>query len=210
MPVLLDNLIATLVAGVVIMMMIASQTRATERSIERTSVYVAKTQALEFVEWFEDDIVRLGLNIPLRDNRFLLPAYEDGITRQFIFHSDSISVNRDTLRVITRYEVEPTGTTQLVDESERTLYQLSRYTATVAVSNGGMTGSPQYVLSGQSPPTLSHFDVQLLRRDGHPAVNSGETDYVNIRLSSISRPGSRPRNFLPEFHWMTSMKVRPF
>ncbi len=137
MHVLLDHLSAIIIGAAVLFILAATQIHSQRANIEQTSSYATKIKALSFGEWIEDDILSLGENFGRNRFRFLPPVSDTlGNTTRFTFFSDSVNVSTgDTLRMITRYQLENVGVVQRGDITTP-VFQLNRDLAESPVTNG--------------------------------------------------------------------------
>ncbi|CAN5631499.1 hypothetical protein BH23BAC4_BH23BAC4_10300 [soil metagenome] len=203
---MLDHLSAALVGGVILLLLLSMTTHQSEVAMERTALYAAKAHLLSFTQWLEEDIDVVGLNIGERHHRFAAPEDQDGVTRRFTFYRDSITVMRDTVRVVTRYDVEPTAETFLVRGEELPLLTLRRSVAYLTPGQSASTALWQ--TAGAGPSTLTAFSVDMLRRDGAAVGSPAETDLIRVRFA-VAAALTQENAFLREFHWTTTKRVRP-
>lgn len=200
MQLILDHMIAAIVAGVLTIALMSQQIRNRQASVERISVYSAKAQSLVFGEWFEDDIAKLGTRFGRERGRFSMTTrIEDGVkyTDEFTLHYNASSSGAGVVRrVEIRYMLEEDTTADLVieegdtpaDEVRLTAYRLRRDSLSgrydtitdTWLEPGGRpdwTETPGY----RAPAGLRHFQVQPMDSDGQPLDDSEpghETDYA--------------------------------
>lgn len=160
-----DNIIATLVSGMTILLLIALQLRASETNIEAVGYYDAKVKQVMFAEVAQTDIANIGAGRAATE-----PMIEAWSTTAFEFWTQTDS-SGTVDRV--RYELVQTGTQALMD-STYTVYQIKRYT------NG--------VLSGGSASLVTKFQITLYDAAG-AVVTSGNLDrtrQVSVRIESLA------------------------
>jgi len=210
MHVLLDHLSAIIIGAAVLFILPATQIHAQRANIEQTSSYATKTKALSFGEWIEDDILSLGENFGRNRFRFLPPVSDTlGNTTRFTFFSDSVNVSTgDTLRMITRYQLENVG---LVERGDITtpVFQLNRDLAETPVTNGTAPPPSTWTSDGRSLSTLSSFKISMLDRDGRVTTDVETGDFIRIAFNLVPQFPVEPE-YLRELYWTTTLKVRPF
>lgn len=235
MQFIFDNLIATMVVMALTVTLLGQQARSRQESVERTSVYAAKTQALGFAEWLEDDVVKLGARFGRSRDRFKATTEtREGapFTTAFDFYYNDETVADNVVnRVEVRYELAPDPGTRVVvakgdtpaDDELLTVYRLTRSqrsghynTATDAwVTTGG--AAPAWTVSAeyQSPPGLRHFHIEPRDSDGNPVDDSRpeDADYARVEFTVVPTlfPLHRAR-LVPKkgLHWATTIEIRPF
>lgn len=212
MQLIYDNLVSVLIASTVIMIVAVVQLRATQNGVEQVSTHAAKTKAINFGEWLEDDIVSLGKNISTDQGRFELPdTLADGNTGYWEFYSDSLLSAGSVVRHMTRYRLVNTGRRIVDDSVEVNLYQARRETVQVPVV-GGVAAVPteaEWIEDGMSVATLSFFKVTLLRSNGEETEEEDEADFIRVRFAMVPE-FDLDNNYLQEYYWTTTLKVRPF
>lgn len=211
MQFILDNLMAVVLAGAVILILAATQIDAQRSGIEQTASYATKTKALTFGEWLEDDILSLGENFGRNRFRFEVPELDSlGNTRTFQFYSDSPQIAGDTLREMTRYRLLKVDDIQRGDR-EVPVFQMHRATAAMPIVDG-VVASPDeddWSSDGYSIATLSAFKIRLLDRMGAVTTDVERGDYVRIEFSLIPQFPVEPE-YIRELYWNATLKVRPF
>ena len=214
MQLIFDNLIATMVAMALTLSLIGQQARTRQESLERISVYSAKTQSLSFAEWLEFDVVKLGAHFGRSRERFKAKTVtRDGVefTDRFEYYYNEKSPEpNEVKRVEVLYELVPdTGTRAVIQKGETEaedvtldLYRLvrsereGRYNlgtpasgATPATVPGWVDGEPGWEVTAeyQSPAGLRHFHIQPRDSDQQP-VGDGEpekADYVRVQFTVV-------------------------
>ena len=71
-----DNIIAIMIAGVVILLLFTIQQRSTDFNLEQNIVYSSKKFSLDFAEWLEGDLSLTGTNIENGEVHFSALSYE--------------------------------------------------------------------------------------------------------------------------------------
>lgn len=236
MQLILDNLIATIVAMTLAVTLLGQQNLNRQQSLERVSVYAAKTQALGFAEWLEDDVVKLGARFGRSRDRFQATTKEtdDGIryTSQFEFYYNDGTVTENvTNRVEVQYKFEPDTDTRVVVQKGETdaddvlldVYNLvrsersGRYDTTTKTWLTPTGADPDWVVSEgyRSPPGLRHFHIEPRDSDSQPVDDSApeDADYARVQFTVVPTlfPLHRAR-MIPKkgLHWATTIEIRPF
>jgi hypothetical protein len=219
---LFDHLNSILIAAAVILILGAVQIGARRTGLEQTTSYATKSKAISFGEWMEDDILSIGANFGRNRYRFQAPENdENGNTIRFVFYSDSVEADDDTLRMMTRYRLYHIRTV-LRNGVELPLYQVERHLAYVPVVNGvappppdgsvvvgGTPGPDAWTADGRSLETLSGFHIGLLERDGRETNNVERGDFIRVNFRLVPEFPIEPE-YLRELYWTTTLKVRPF
>lgn len=218
MQTLLDNLIAVIVAGVVTMALLTTQTRSQHATIERTASHGIKAKTLVFGSWVENDILNLGANFGDNLYRFSDPVVDaNGNTSLWMFYSDSTRANGTKLRSYTRYRLVPT-TTATFQNTTVQLYVVNRDTAAVNFV-GETVAQPttsQWVRNLWSIGTLSFFKIEMLGpmgetpRNPDGSIDIDGVDYVRVRFGVVPEYVLKPDNFIRELYWVRTLKVRPY
>lgn len=211
MQFILDNLMAVLLAGAVLFILSVTQIHSQRASVEQTASYATKTKALTFGEWLEDDILSLGENFGRNRFRFEVPETDEyGNTSSFQFYSDIPQAAGDTLREITKYELQEIDTVNRGDTSI-TIFQMHRSRADMPIVDGvvGTPTSGDWYSDGASLATLSSFQIHLLDRWGQITNNVETGDYVRVQFSLIPQFPVEPE-YIRELYWNATLKVRPF
>lgn len=199
MIVIFDNLTATLIAGVVLLILIAMQVRVNTANVEQTALTIAKGQALDFGDWLQEDLGNAGSGVAVNQSFIeqVITDSETGNTRRVSFYR---KVNpADTSPTLVTYELTEAETT-MVDGEEVQLYQLQRCegasTCTATSSN----------LHGQSAAALSYFNIEFLDDSGWMAGTIG-AKYIRVRFAMASVLNDNARH-LREAQWGTVLPLR--
>ena len=237
MQLIFDNLIATFVAMTLAVTLLGQQNLNRQQSLERVSVYDAKTKALVFAEWVEDDVVKLGARFGRSRDRFQTKTEEIGgipFTTEFEYYYNEETVADNVVdRVEVRYVLAPDDTQRLVARKGETaaddvvvpVYTLhrsqreGRYNTVSETWLGGPTPGwePDWALTPgyQSPPGLRHFLIEPRDSDSQvvPDDKPEDADYARVQFSVVPTlfPLHRAR-LVPKkgLHWATTIEIRPF
>ncbi len=212
MQFILDHLTSLLVAGVVILILATAQLYAQRSGLEQTTSYATKSKALSFGEWLEDDILSLGANYGEDAYRFEVPTTDSttGNTTEFRFYSDSLLVSGDTLRMMTRYKLDPLETI-VRGGREILLFEMERATAQKPVVNGEAAepAEHEWTADGRSLSTLSAFNIAILTRTGAETTDVDQGEFIRVSFALVPEYPVEPE-YLRELYWTTTLKVRPF
>ena len=238
MQLLLDNLIAIIVAGMVMLTLHVTQSRSSHASIEQVATHSVKEKTIIFGRWLEDDILNLGANFGNNLYRFDEPVVNDttGNTTRWTFFSDSVRTDGSKLRVFKRYRLIETRQATFSDKTFQ-LYQVERDSVAVDYPAGGVPPTTAslpasaWVLGTKSIGTLSFFEISLLDRHGEtPCPTEAEeikdadgrvvnctneidvwkADYIRVRFGVVPEHVLRPDNYIRELYWVKTLKVRPY
>ncbi|MDT0630561.1 hypothetical protein RQM47_13830 [Rubrivirga sp. S365] len=240
MQFILDHMIASVVAAILTVAMMAQQINNRQASIERISVYSAKAQALAFGEWLEDDVVKLGSRFGQERGRFSMKTRPEGgvkFTEAFTFHYNSeVQSDGAVRRVEISYRLVPDTETRAVVEKGDTpaddvripVYRLRRdslsglYNPESKTWLAGSRPAPVPTPSYQAPVGLRHFQVQPLDSQGrefddltpgHADDYAHKADYARLQFTVVPTlfPLHRARLVPKEgLHWATTIELRPF
>ena len=161
MTLIYDNLISTVIAMTVILVLASMQLRATKQQVATTAHYVMKQRTTQLSSWLQEDLGKIGKN--MSDDRVavdtLIVPDDDSTARwrtdEFVFERDSIEKSGNRVTVKVRYDVRNTGTRTIGGE-ERDVFQLVRERK---------VGSNSWESAGGSAATLEYFDVDMLNKD---------------------------------------------
>ncbi len=165
MILILDNLGAIIVGAAVFLILLVTQLRATEMSVEQSTAYMMKNQASSMATWVEEDILQIGENIDKEvEAPYENPTQVDGMTTEFIFYRDSVNTEvspPDTIRIATRYTLEQVGT-RSTDSDTIAVYRINRHIK---------WGTGSWYAEGQSAPLISVFRVDMLDADANAVAD---------------------------------------
>lgn len=233
-----DHIIATIIVATLFLSLASTQLRIQEAGVAQVSSHSAKTKALSFGQWLDDDIVSLGENVidesarfdnPLVDS-FLVKRCDGGsfvqeyvrYTTEWTFYSDRLSGGSKE-RQATRYRLvqQPSLHTVELDacdvEYDRPLFQLERKVSTwndVDAADEATFTAGDFTEDGRSVSTLSLFHIQLLNNNGEAfaatnPVAPDQASYIRVDFSMVPE-FELNRGYLRELYWTTTLKVRPF
>lgn len=207
---LYDNLTATVIGAMVLLIVLASTQRLNEVMVERTATYTVKSQAQQMATWLEDDLLFMGRNMSRDDLAITaLDTNAVGITTDFTFVYDSLQVvsdDIDTLQVQVRYELDEVGTRTLGKgtSSERVLpvYAMQRYRT---------VGAEAEQPDGQSNDLLSYLRIDLLNRDTRSIEDPFSVDPRDVRNTRLRfamvTPYESDRTFLREVYYGSTLMI---
>jgi len=206
---LYDNLVATAVAGTVMLMLVSIQMRATSANVAQTGRYAALNQARTVATWVEEDLKAMGRNRDEGDSIFDIVAASNRVENA---HSPTGTVLRSSSDPagLTLYYESGAGTdttltyelieadTRTVDGTERTVYRLRRQ------KNG--------TVSGGSGAGLGYFDISFLDRNANrvsnPTANRESIRAIRAQFSVLP-PVQNDETALSEIHRMVVVPYGP-
>jgi hypothetical protein len=201
-----DNMVASIIAATVTLMLITIQLRATQKNVARASRNAVKEEAQTFATWLEKDLERIGGNVDPDKAAFNFkgtnPHHPDSLTKNFVFYRDSVASTGDTVRIRTRYRVRKEGTS-IVEGDTTNLYQLTRKKK---IGSGSWS-----TVKGLSTPTLEFFKIDMLNKDAErvlaPETNPEDVRSIRVRFSAVA-PYRNQSTILPVTHVGSVMLLR--
>ena len=186
----LDNLAATLIGGVLVLILIVTQFRAQQANTDRAALYTAKVQTLAFADVLVRDFSNLGVEMP-RDRRIGRHSVnQDGLTDTLRF--SRVDTSGDTLNI--EYRLVAAGSF-VHEDSTTILYQIERY------ENG--------VYTGGSTPTMRSFTIELLDEGGGPVtVDLRQARQVRIGFVNMLPYGDPEDHYISATYWGTTLRPR--
>ena len=163
MTLIYDNLISTVIAMTVILILASVQLRATKQDVAGTAHYVMKQSTKQLSSWLQEDLGKIGKNMSSESVPVdaMVVADDDSaewLTKEFVFERDSIETGGNRVTVKVRYDVQKTGT-RTIEGEERDVFQLTRERK---------VGSGNWEPAGGSAATLEYFDVDMLDKNAEP------------------------------------------
>lgn len=186
MPFIYDNLIATLISMTVLLILSSIQMEATQVGTATTSRSMVNTQAQQMASWVEEDLSRIGRNMPESVTPYTGPTDSTSWhTTEFAFeYVDSSGVHRTV-----QYDLEKTGDTVRIGDTQKEVVRVQR--------------SPD-----GSSPALGYFDIDLLNRSGTSTAIADSIAFVRARFSVIA-PFQNAKTFPRRVHRAVSVPYRP-
>ena len=183
MTLIYDNLISTVIAMTVILVLASMQLRATKQRVATTAHYVMKQRTTQLNSWLQEDLGKIGKNmsgesVPVDAMVVANGDSAEWLTKEFVFERDSIETGGNRMTVKVRYYVQQTGTRTIGGE-ERDVFQLVRERK---------VGSDPWESAGGSAATLEYFDVDMLNKNAEPVedpVTKLQTDPDTVRSVRI-------------------------
>jgi hypothetical protein len=193
-----DNMVASIIAATVTLMLITIQLRATQKNVARASRNAVKEEAQTFATWLEKDLEQIGANVDPDEAAFNFkgtnPHHPDSITRNFVFYRDSLKSTGDTVRIRTRYRVRKEDSS-VVEGDTTKLYQLTRKKK---IGSGSWSS-----IKGLSTPTLEYFKIDMLNRNSKrvlsPEIYPDSVHSIRVRFSAVA-PYRNQSTILPVTH----------
>lgn len=232
MQLIFDNLIAIIVAASLAVLLLTQQTSTRQDTMERQSVYNAKTQALSFAEWLERDIVKLGARFSADRNRFIYtpPTTRGGtpFTDRFeFFYNEGENSDGSVDRIAILYRLQRTDSVKVAVAPDRyqPLYQVLRFQGAGRWKGGNwvnaagaQTTPPAYVRTTThgSPGGLMSFYIEPRTTDGAAITDPAraiDADYMHVQFSVLPTlfPVHRARYINASgLSWASTFEIRPF
>ena len=197
MYLIFDRLSATVVGGVVILMLFTIQTRIQSNTVESTIMYGAKKQTLNFAEVLERDLSNAGyLSVP-GDAGILSHSNVTSGTKVLTDSLEFWGSDKTGNRTRVRYLLQPTIVTR-IDGEDTQLYRMDRYELIAG------TWKP----SGASMSTLSDFRIDLLDSGNNGVINRVDARRLRVRFENavvsqrmIDGDGSDRGLYLNKLRW---------
>ena len=164
MTLIYDNLISTVIAMTVILILASVQLRATKQDVAGTAHYVMKQSTKQLSSWLQEDLGKIGKNMSGESVPVDAMVVADDestaewLTKEFVFERDSIETGGNRVTVKVRYDVQKTGT-RTIEGEERDVFQLTRERK---------VGSNSWEPAGGSAAALEYFDVDMLDKNAEP------------------------------------------
>jgi hypothetical protein len=163
MTLIYDNLISTVIAMTVILILASVQLRATKQDVAGTAHYVMKQSTKQLSSWLQEDLGKIGKNmsgesVPVDAMVVADDDSAEWLTKEFVFERDSIETGGNRVTVKVRYDVQKTGT-RTIEGEERDVFQLTRERK---------VGSDPWESAGGGAATLEYFDVDMLDKNAEP------------------------------------------
>ncbi len=186
----LDNLAATLIGGVLVLILIVTQFRAQQANTDRAALYTAKVQTLAFADVLVRDFSNLGVEMPRNRRIGRHSVNQKGLTDTLRF--SRVDTFGDTLDI--EYRLVAAGSF-VHEDSTTVLYQIERY------ENGEYTGG--------STPTMRSFTIELLDEGGGPVtVDLRQARQVRIGFVNMLPYGDPDKHFISATYWGTTLRPR--
>jgi hypothetical protein len=184
----LDNMSSMIVFGTIALVVLSTQLRVQQTTVEQTVAYVSKTQTLDFANTVEREFKLMGVGIGHRNQMIAShQAGDDGNTSSFAFRW----VNAQTGQEMNIEYRAVAGDTVRAGENMVELLRIQRY------ENGHPRGS--------SPPTLTRWRVDLLNNAGSPTSITDAT-LIRVSFANLMAIGDAAKYSIPETHWAVTLR----
>ena len=203
-----DNLTAIMIFGVVLLILLAIQSRSLGESGELLSMYSGKVASLDLARLLEADMDIVGDGIT-QDSSFFSTALftapvQDGVlTREFVFNQ---VLPKDSLSFMGkqhRYRLVDESTIMIDTHAVQT-YRLIREDRTD--STGIFT---LWEKRWESYPLLTYFNITMTDENFVFTSHADSAKYLKIAFSGLL-PHQRSEHYMRELNWNTTNNVRPF
>ena len=202
-----DNIIAIMIAGVVILLLFTIQQRSTDFNLEQNVIYSAKAFSLDFADWLEKDLNLTGDNHENTEPKFILPTYAGNNTSSITLFRDTVvfvASIPDTLAIETRYDLTSSSVITLPDTTIQ-LYELTRWERR-ELSGGGFD---VWKDTGKGPEWISHFRVNTLNTQGQIVNNESQTAFLQVAFTLVL-PNIGSEAYIREFNWASTINIRQY
>ena len=192
MPLIFDNLTASVIAATVVLILSSIQMRATQQRVAQTSQRIVQQRSRVATEWLEEDLERIGQNMTSGQDALEEPEpyhddpendSEEWLTEKFVFRRDSVATGEGIWRIEIRYQVKSQGTMS-VEGEETPIYRLVRKRRQKEL-DGGSWSESDWVQNGRIE-SLEYFDVDLLDRNAQATTTLSQVQSVRIRFSVVA------------------------
>ena len=200
-----DNLIAVMIFGVVLLILVAVQSRSVEMNSELLSMYSGKVASLDLATLLEDDMDNLGRGLDTSAVIMFTPTQDGSNTREFVFNQalEQVSSPGSFMDVQRRYRLV-NGPLVTVDTATVQTYQLIRDER--IDSTGVFTPWGETWASGQS---LTYFNITMKDANFVDTNDASIARYVRVAFTVV--PAYQQHNqYLREMNWNTTINVRPY
>ncbi len=168
-----DKMTATIVGGIVLMMLFMLQTRIQSNTIESTIMYAAKKQTLSFAETLERDFANAGyLSVP-GDEAILAHSNKNDGTTSLTDTLEFWGADAAGLRTRVRYTLVPVDTVSIQGVKEQ-LYRVERF------EHDGFG----WTSTGASMPSITEFRVDLLDSANNGVVDRRDARKLRVRFEN--------------------------
>lgn len=190
MPLIFDNLTASVVAATVVLILSSIQMRATRQRVAQTSQQIVQQRSRVATEWLEEDLERIGQNMTSDQDALEEPEpyyddpdddSEEWLTKEFVFRRDSVATGGNIWRIEVRYQVKSQGTMS-VEGEETPIYRLVRKWRQKKLDGGSWS---DWVQSGRIE-SLEYFDVDPLDRNAQVVSTLSQVQSVRVRFSVVA------------------------
>ena len=200
-----DNLTAVMVFGVVLLILVAVQSRSIEMNGELLSMYSGKVASLDLATLLEDDMDNLGEGLAPDATFFSAPVQDGDITREFVFNQalEQLSSPGSFMDVQRRYRLVDALliTVDTTAVQTYTLIREERIDSTGVFSPWAETWN-----SGQA---ISYFNITMKDRDFVNTAFPDSAKYVRVAFTVL--PAYQQENqYVREMNWNTTINVKPF
>ena len=200
-----DNLTAVMIFGVVLLILVAVQSRSLEMNNELLSTYSGKVASLDLAMLLEDDLDNLGRDLAPDTVLMVAPTQDGPITRDFVFNLalEQTSSPGDMMSVQRRYRLID-GAVIAVDTLNMQTYQLireERIDSTGVFSSWSETWASSHM--------LTYFNITMKDDKFINTINADSAKYVRIAFSVLPAYHQESQS-IKEMNWNTTINVRPY
>ncbi len=168
-----DNMVAGLVAAIVLFMLIGVQLATQRANIDANLHYMSRAQTLSLIEMIERDFPNIGAGVEPGSDPMIERYDWSGSTRWFEFRAATDPTESAPVELI-RYVVSP-STSPICEEADVSCLKVER------LVDAGSGFQP----SGASAETLTEFEIELTPDTGA----LGDVRGIRVRLAALSMAG---------------------
>ena len=192
MQLILDNINAVMVGGVVLLILGAMTLSGQEAQIDGARFYASRVHASQLTQILERDMRNIGMGVDTSQAKIIAFQWDKG-AKAFEFRTVVDTTASAPTRQV-KYELIKTKLLVSNKDSVQ-CYQLNRYTF-----SGGA-----YQPDGQSIDTITDLDIELIDESGL-AVSSDlkKTRFINVSLAAVSPLGEDAA--IGRFRWRTRFR----
>ncbi|MBX2818021.1 MAG: hypothetical protein KTR29_00025 [Rhodothermaceae bacterium] len=200
-----DNLTAVMIFGVVLLILVAVQSRSLEMNNELLSTYSGKVASLDLAMLLENDLDNLGRDLAPDTVLMIAPTQDGAITRDFVFNLalEQTSSPGDMMSVQRRYRLIDDSIIT-VDTSNVQTYQLIREER---IDSTGIFSA--WTEKWASTQMLTYFNITMKDDQFLNTINADSAKYVRVAFAVLPAY-HQDSQFIKEMSWNTTINVRPY
>lgn len=202
MTFIFDNLVASLVGMVAMLMLVTVMTRNTQSNVQASKYYAARVQGNALVEMIKGDLSNIGAGVTDRSDMLEAPeASDDGArTESFAFRADIDDQSPGAEHV--RYTLQEVdgGCTAGTDVDGSDTGTIACWELVREEEEGA-----NWVVAGKSPPSITEFTLTLYDASGNATADAAAAREVGVELVLLSPLGQE--GIVQKSRW--SSRFRP-
>lgn len=210
MQFLLDHATATVISGMLVLIVFVIQLRLQERIVEKTLMNATRTHTLAVADVLERDLINAGYERnPQYDQRIITYSTDEAFGTQYtdVFAFWGMDAAGNSMPI--KYEVEKVDST-IIREVLMPLFEWSRYVCTNLNTSDVCT---TWKSSGMSRPTLTRFEIEMIDDSGN-AIPEGdpeadEASTLTVWMTDAVNPhigGGSYASEIPLLYWRITLQ----